>query len=150
MRFFGADVITSLKTIATSNLNTMIDLIKTERSDTGVESIKRIDSGNFQRQYPECMINLGDSLVESEELNLDISDTPEIYPVDVLIALAINSDKITLRQEYYIEALERIYHGYKDINISWISVMDCIRVNAYTEQNELLRVVGVKLSVRIL
>ena len=150
MRFFGADVITSLKTIATADLNTMIDLIKVERSDAGVESIKRIDSGNFQRQYPECMINLGDSLVESEELNLDIADTPEIYPVDVLIAMAINSDKITLRQEYYIEALERIYHGYKDLNISWVSVTDYIRVNAYTEQNEVLRVVGVKLSVRIL
>jgi len=150
MRYFGADVLTILKTIATNSLNTTIALIQTERTDTGLELISKINVGKVERQYPECVINLQDSTLISEELNLDITDTPETYPAEVLILLRDNTDNISLRQEYYLEALQRIYHGYTDANVSWITVENCIRTAAYTEQKETLRVIGVSLSIRIL
>ena len=150
MRFFGADVITTLKKIATDELNAMLTTIQTERTDLGLELVRKINVGICERQYPECVIDLQDSTLISEELNLDILNTSESYPAEIKIVMKDNTDKIAFRMEYYIEALQRIYHGYSDANISWIEVVTGIRADAYTEQKETLKVAGVSIKVRIL
>lgn len=150
MRFFGADVLTTLKTIATSNLNDMLDTIATERSLADIEHVGKYNIGKLEMQLPECFILLGDSEVLIEELNLDIADTPETYPAEVLIAMRDNTDDIHLKQEYYAEALQRIYHGYHDTNISWIAVKDVIRADGYTKDKQTFKIIGVSLTIRIL
>ena len=150
MRYFGADIITAVKTIATNNLNPMLEIIKVERGDTGLETIRKINVGIVERQYPECVINLQDSILVEEELTLDLLNTPEVFPVEVLIVMKDNTDLIALRVEYYIEALQRIFNGYTDSKISWISVKNSIRADAYTEQKETLKVAGILIDVRIL
>lgn len=149
MRYFGADILTLLKKIATDDLNNMIDTIKTERGDSGLEKIRKINTGICERQYPECVINLQDSTNVSSELNLTIDDTSEEYPAEILIVMKDNTEKIDLRMEYYIEALQRIFHGYADDSISWIEFTSGIRADAYTEQRETLKIAGIKINVRI-
>lgn len=150
MRFFGADVAGELKTIATAELNTMLELIKTERADTGLELINRFNIGICERQFPELTINMQNSKLQVDELNLDITDTPEEYPAELIISFKDNTDKIALRVEYYIEALQRVFHGYKSSDISWIEVTETIRADAYTEKMETFKVAGIMINVRIL
>jgi len=149
MRDFGADVLTTLKKIATDDLNNMIDIIKLERSDTGLENVLRINTGLIERQYPECFIKLGDSEVLSEEIGMDITNTGEIYPGEVMVLFKDNTDLLFLRMEYYIEALKRIFHGYHDDSISYIIVTGGIRADVYTEQKETLKGAGVSLKIRV-
>lgn len=149
MREFGADILTTLKKIATDDLNNMIDTIKTERTDTGFENVLRINTGLIERQYPECFIKLGDSEVLSEELTMDIYNTGEIYNAEVMILFKDNTDYLFLRMEYYIEALKRIYHGYQSGTISYILVTGGIRADVYTEQKETLKSAGVSLKIRV-
>jgi hypothetical protein len=150
-RFFGSDIIYTLQTVLTAQLPAMITLLQTERADTGLEQIRKVNVGNLDRQFPECLISLGDSEVDVEHLSMDIQDTPETFDCDVVIITKdISSSKTYLRTENYVEALMRILHGYSDSNITWVVVVGGIRTNMYTESKEVLRVSGVKLSVRIL
>jgi hypothetical protein len=150
MRFFGADIITKIKDIAVADYNNILTTIKSERSDSGLELIRKFNTGICERQYPECVINLKDSSMIIEELDLDIYNTPEEFPIEILVAIRDNTDNIALRQEYYIEGLQRTFHGYHDTDISWITVESSIRAEAYTEQKETLRIIGVSINVRIL
>lgn len=149
-RFFGADILTTLQTYLTAEIPVMLETIRLERSDSEIEDVKAVNIGYSERQYPECLISMDDSEVEVDHLSMDIQDTPEIYPLDVIILLKDITKKTYLYQEYYIECLERILHGYTDSDITWIVVNNAIRTNMYTEQKEMLRVVGVSISVRIL
>lgn len=148
-RTYGADVIKEVKELAEADLNNNIDAVATERSDTGLEKILKFNVGVFERQYPECVINLGTSKVETDEMGLQLDSTTELYPVEVLITLRDNTANIAYRMEYYIEALMRTFYGYQSNKIAWIIVDECIRANAYTEKNETLKVVGVALLVQI-
>lgn len=151
MRYFGADILLSIKSYLETNLNTNIGLIDVESAP--FESLDQVISfryGTTKKQYPECLILAKDSEVLSEELTMDIQDTPEVYPLDVMILLKDNTDDVFLKQEYYIKALQVTLHGFSDENISWILVKNCIRADAFTEQNEILKVVGVSLEIRIL
>jgi len=149
-RFFGADVLTTLKNYLTDNINIMLDTIRLERSDSELEDVNVVNIGYSERQYPECLISMDDSELEVDQLSMDIEDTPEEYPLDVIILLKDITASTYLRQEYYIECLQRLLHGYADSNISWIVVKNAIRTNMYTETKEILRVIGVSISVRIL
>jgi len=149
-RFFGADVLDLLSTLLTAQLPEMITMLQTERSDTGLEPVRKINTGYLERQFPECLISLEDSEIDVDAITMDIQSTPEIFPAEIVIVMKDITAKNYLRQEYYIEALTRILHGYHDSNISWIVVKNGIRANMYTPQNETLRVVGVSIDVRIL
>lgn len=149
-RKFGADLLTSIETLLKDNLQNMLDVIKVEREDSGIEDIRKINIGYMERQYPECLISLGNSDVDVETLSMDIMQTQEEYPAEVVIVLKDITAKSYLRQEYYIEALSRVLHGYTEDGIQWIVVTSAIRENMYTEQKEILRVVGVSLLIRIL
>jgi len=148
-RFYGSDVITRLQKIGSDNLNNMLQTIMTERSYTGIELVSKFNIGICERQYPECVVNLKDSELDVDELNLDIEQTPEVFPAEIIIIMRDNTADIALRMEYYIEAMQRIFHGYKDVDISWISVKNSIRANGYTEQKETLKIIGIEVEVRI-
>jgi hypothetical protein len=148
-RFYGADVSAKIKTILTASLNTTLATIKTARSDSGLEDVRVINIGIVDRNFPECVINLQDSELIVDELNLDIADTPEEFPAEVLILFKDNTVNTALRLEYYIEALQKIFHGYKDADISWIAVTGSIRADAYNEQRETFKIAGVNITVRI-
>lgn len=151
MRYFGGDILSWIKTYLESNLNNMLDTISSERSlSTSIEHIISFEYGRTRRQYPECIILMKDSKTEIEELNIEIEDTPEDFPIDIMVLLKENSEGIYIDLEYYIEALQRIFHGYKDDYISWVIVTGSIRADAFNEQNEILKVVGVSLNIRVL
>ena len=150
MRYFGSDIISTLETIS-AGVNAMLVTIGTERSYTGIEQIKKINYGRFDRQFPEIVIMLKPSEVLSEELNLDIKDTPEIYPFEILVGMNDNTPDIFKRQEIYIEALQRVFHGYADTNISYIVVDESIRADVYEEgSKETFKIAGIGGKIRIL
>jgi hypothetical protein len=148
-RIFGADILDELEEIAEDNLNTMLQTIRTTRSDTTLQDIREISFGNVKRNFPELVITLFDSETKNEELNIDIADTPEEYPVQLRILFKSTAGNEEKQAEYYIEALQRIYHGYKSDDISWITVEGGIRGEAYDEMRETFKVAGISATVRI-
>lgn len=150
MRYYGADVLNLLKDIASDNLNDALDLIRTARADSGLLDVIKFSTGVIERQYPECLIKLQDSTNVSTELNLDIDNTSEEYPAEILVLMKDLTDKIDLRVEYYIEALQKIFHGYSDSNVSWIEFVTGIRADVYnSDQRETLKAAGIAVKVRI-
>lgn len=149
-RAYGDDILNSVQDLLQDRLNTELTAILTDKEDLDCPTVKKVNIGYSERQYPECLITLNDSLVEPDTLDLDIDQTPEEYPVDVVIVLKDNTPKTYLRQEYYIKALQKTLHGFTDSNITWILVTGSIRANMYTEQKETLRIVGVSIIVRTL
>jgi hypothetical protein len=149
-RIYGDEVLTILKGHLTDNLNVKLTEILTNKEDLDCPLVKKVNIGYSERQYPECLITLNDSEVDIDTLDMDIDQTPERYPVDIVIVLKDNTAKTYLRQEYYIKALQQILHGYSDPSVTWIVVTGSIRANMYTEQKETLRVVGVSIIVRTL
>lgn len=155
MRMFGADVLVKIQTILSSSLGTELTTIASERSIT-IPAVNNILIGNSERQFPECIITLGNSNVKNDEnLTMDIDKTPEEYPIEVVIVYKDLTqqpgthrydDKI--RQECYIEALQKVLHGYSDEDVDYMIVTSCIRDSAYTEQKEWLKVVGVAVLLK--
>jgi hypothetical protein len=149
-RFFGADVIARVQEVLVAEMPAMIALIQTERSDPEFKAPTKYNIGYLERQFPECLISMDNSEVEMSQISMDIGNTPEQYPAEVVVVSKDITDKAYLRQEYYIEALQRVLHGYNDEDITWIVVTGTIRANMYTEQKETLRVTGVSITARIL
>jgi len=149
-RIYGDQVLTILGEVLKERLNVVLTEILTDKEDLDCPLVKKINIGYSERQYPECLITLNDSEVDVDTLDMDIDQTPEQYPVDIVIVLKDNTSKTYLRQEYYIKALQKSLHGYSDPSITWIVVTGSIRANMYTEQKETLRVVGVSIIVKTL
>lgn len=149
-RIYGDEVLSGIESLLNENLNTNLTEILTDREDLSCPLVKKVNIGYSERQYPECLISLEDSSVDLDTLDMDIDQTPEEYPVDVVIVLKDNTAKTYLRQEYYIKALQKTLHGFSSPMFSWIVVTGSIRANMYTEQKETLRIVGVSIIARTL
>lgn len=149
-RIYGYDVLTALKNLLSANLNTQIGLIKAARGDAGVLNINKITTGYSERQYPECLISLQDSTPKNDDLNFDIDNTPEVFPVEVVVIFRDNTQNPYLRQEIYIEALQKTLQGYSSEQITWILLTGSIRAKAYTESKETLIVGGVSIDIKTL
>lgn len=148
-RTYGVGILQTVQTLLETNLNSKITELGTKYSVTDMEQVLKVSVGFVERQYPECHISLDDSTIPGDQqLSMDIDQTYEDYPMDVVIILKDITNLTYVKQEIYIEALQRVLHGYSDSNITWILVTGGIRADMYTEKKEILRTVGVSLTIR--
>jgi hypothetical protein len=149
-RYFGADIITFLETILTSDLNTNITTINTSRSESA-PLVKGITSSYAHNYLPECFIDITGSTIEfaTEELNNDITRETELYTGEVVIAVKSNLEKLPTWCEIYVEALQKTLHGYEDTNITWIVCTGTVRESINTRENQTYKIAGVQIEIRV-
>jgi hypothetical protein len=150
MRFFGYDVRFALYTKLNSDFNTMIDTIRTERSDTTIPHVMNISIDNPKNQYPEIYIDITESeVLNDEELTTNINLIPEIYTVEINSIIKTQLGSIDNYADYYIEALQRILQGYHTSDITWGIITGTIRDDISDKQNQTYKICGVRLQIRI-
>lgn len=149
-RYFGKDVRTALKTKLDTEFNTKIDLIRTERSDITIPYVQNITIDKLKNQYPEITIDITESEVyNEEELTNDINLVPEIYTIEIIAIIKTQLDSIDNYADYYIEAMQRILHGYNTSNITWCLIIKTIRDDISDKQNQTYKACGIQAQVRI-
>lgn len=149
-RYYGYDVRNLIKTKLESDFNTMITTIRTERSDSTIPLVVNITIDKMKHQYPEIYIDITESeLINDFELTSSIDLTPEIFMVEITAILKSQLDTIDVHADYYIEAMQRILHGYNDSNITWILTNKTIRTDVTDEKKQTYKVCGVVCEIRI-
>ena len=93
-RLYGADILTKIQTIATSGFESQLATIRSARSDAGVPAVTKFNIGYLERQYPEGLISMEDSSLDVNELSMDINNTSEEFPVELVIVLKDITGKI--------------------------------------------------------
>ena len=155
-RIYGSDILAKVVSImeegrlfndVVKNYSDILDEVALERGFE-LEHLLSVSIDYMKNQYPEACIRLGDSEMIDEELSLDIDNTGEVYPVDVMVML-IDIEEIYSKQECYIEALQKLFYGYTDDDITYIICERTIRGRAYNEQEQIFKVMGVSLKIRI-
>ena len=147
-RIYGQDIKDKLVSIATSDLNTMIDAIEVERS-VSIPAVLNIVTNYKNNQLPELFIELQDSVVEPETLSYDIDNLTEIYTASLMIGYKDNTNDRDDLAEYYIEALTRIFINYCDEDITWMFYLGSIRTEAIAVEGFTLKACGINLEIRI-
>jgi hypothetical protein len=150
MRYFGKDIRDTLKTKLSTDFNTMIATIRTERSDTTIPDCKSFTISNPTNQFPEISIDITDSeILNSEELTSNINNVPEIYNVEITAVMIDTSTSLDDYADYYIEAMQRVLQGYYTSAITWVLITKTNRTNITDGLNQTYKLCGVTCEVRI-
>lgn len=149
-RIYGKDITNTIVTKMTSDFNTMLSTIETERSlSYTIPQVLHITDEFAEDQLPEMYVHISESETEITELNNDIDFLTEVYTVHLTIAYKTASNLRYDYGEYYIEAIMRVLYGYNDADITWIFPTNSIRAEFQSMENYTTKVVGVDFEVRI-
>lgn len=150
-RSYGKDIYDDLITLLDTELNTMLETIRVERSVTGLLDVRRISNATLSNDTPECNIMLGDSLTDIEEMigGQLVDNLTERYPAEINIYFEDSSNDAMDYMEYYIEALTRVLHGNNNTTWTWIDVKGGIRIGGVTPENYNKYIAGVAIEIRV-
>ena len=149
-RYVEQDVRDFIVTKLTSEFNTMIGTINTERTHATPTS----NSFTYKwgmNQYPFILIDIDNSEGITEDYTLDMSyvNLPETYTLLIMGFLKYANDNIYNYCEDWIEAIKRILHNYNDSNITWIVYVKTERAELYKNENETLKSFLIEFECRI-
>lgn len=148
MSYFAADVLTAVYTKISSEINTMLATIRTERSDTTLPDVLNVTYGLPTGQLPEIVITMETTDQPDELLQDNITIDPQVYNLQIMLTSQGIDALFQLHMCYYLEALQRLLHGCQISGITWVRCKDSI-IDNITAENEIYKFVGIKLEVRI-
>lgn len=152
-RFTGYDVRNKVVTLlqdVSAGFNSIIGTINTERTHTA-PTANVITHKWGQNQFPFVFVDLNGSEIDynGATLNLDYTNLPETYTINVVGFMKAGDDRLTDWVEDWLEGFIRVLHNYHDSDISWIALTRTDRTDLYKNQNETYKMFAAEFEVRV-